>query len=309
MAEAKTTLRCAAVTVVLAVGLAGCAKKATWPDPPAVDQAQYQKQYEQWRAEQQETARNASKILGVWSLPNGDTAFGADGSLPIKLSGRAVPVRAGIFRRQGEKVTAIPALPGALRTAEGGVVTEPTEAPELAVGSVRLSVYEMSEGRRFVEASDEEHPILKTLPMIQTYPVDARWRVAARFDAFDKPKPMHVADTRGGSSEEMAPGRLTFRVDGREQHLTVIGSPGSDQFFMMFKDATNATATYGSRIMTSHVVPNGSFTVLDFNLARNPPCAYSPYTACPLPPPENRLAVAIEAGEKRFPTDNGFPLQ
>ena len=89
----------------------------------------------------------------------------------------------------------------------------------------------------------------------------------------------------------------------------VIGSPGSDQFFMMFKDATNATATYGSRILTSHVVANGAFTVLDFNLARNPPCAYSPYTNCPLPPPENRLAVAIEAGEKRFPTDKGFPIQ
>jgi uncharacterized protein (DUF1684 family) len=76
---------------------------------------------------------------------------------------------------------------------------------------------------------------------------------------------------------------------------------------MMFKDATNATATYGSRIMTVHAVKNGEFTVLDFNLARNPPCAYSPYTVCPLPPAENRLAVAIEAGEKRFPTDNAFP--
>ena len=89
----------------------------------------------------------------------------------------------------------------------------------------------------------------------------------------------------------------------------MISFPGSDEFFMMFKDATNATATYGSRILTSHVVANGEFTVLDFNLARNPPCAYSPFTNCPLPPRENRLAVAIEAGEKRFPTDKGFPLQ
>lgn len=301
-------LTCARPAVVLAVALAGCTRTG-WPDPPAVDQAQYQKQYEQWRAGQQETARDASKILGVWPLDNGDTAFGADGSLPIRLSGKAVPPRAGVFRRAGDTVTVIPASPVAVRTAEGGAVTGPTEATDLAIGSVRLSVYPMSEGRRFVSASDEEHPILQNLPVIQTYPVDARWRVAARFDAFDAPKPMRIADTRGGSSEEMAPGRLTFRVGGQEQHLTVIGIPGSDEFFMMFKDATNATATYGSRILTSHVVATGQFTVLDFNLARNPPCAYSPYTACPLPPRENRLAVAIEAGEKRFPTNHGFPLQ
>jgi hypothetical protein len=78
---------------------------------------------------------------------------------------------------------------------------------------------------------------------------------------------------------------------------------------MMFKDLTNSTTTYGSRIMTTSAVANGQFTVLDFNLARNPPCAYSPYTTCPLPPAENRLAVAVEAGEKRFPLHQGFSLQ
>jgi len=307
MSGATSKLTWGTLTVVLAA-LAGCTR-STWPNPPALDQAQYQKEYEHWRAEQQETARDASKIVGVWPLENGDTAFGADATLPMVLSGKAVPARAGVFRRQGEKVTVIPASRGALRTAEGGAVSGPTGATELVVGSVRLSVFEMSEGRRFVSASDDEHPVLKNLPMIQTYPVDAHWRVAARFDAFDAPKPVQIADTRGGSSEEMAAGRLTFHVDGQDQHLTVIRFPGSDEFFMMFKDATNATTTYGSRILTSRVVGNGEFTVLDFNLARNPPCAYSPYTGCPLPPRENRLAVAIEAGEKRFPTDKGFPLQ
>ena len=84
MAEARTKLTCAGLTVVLAVAFAGCTK-ATWPDPPAVDQAQYQKEYEHWRAGQQETARDASKILGIWPLENGDTPFGAEPSLPIVL--------------------------------------------------------------------------------------------------------------------------------------------------------------------------------------------------------------------------------
>jgi uncharacterized protein (DUF1684 family) len=307
VAGTKIRLTCAGLTVVLAA-LAGCTS-SKWPNPPALDQVQYQKEYEQWRAGQQETARDASKLLGIWPLENGDTAFGADGSLSIVLSGKAVPARAGVFRREGNTVTVIPASRDALRTAEGGAVTGPTGATDLAVGSVRLSVFEMTEGRRFVSASDEEHPILRNLPTIQTYPVDPRWRVAARFDAFDAPKPIHIADVRGGSSEEMAAGRLTFRVDGQDQHLTVISFHGSDELFMMFKDATNATATYGSRMLGVRAVANGAFTVLDFNLAGNPPCAYSPYTICPIPPRENRLAVAIAAGEKRFPTNKGFPLE
>ena len=77
----------------------------------------------------------------------------------------------------------------------------------------------------------------------------------------------------------------------------------------MFKDATNASTTYGSRMLNPAVVAKGEWTVLDFNVASNPPCAYSQFTTCPLPPAENRLAVAIEAGEKRFPTGRGFVQQ
>jgi uncharacterized protein (DUF1684 family) len=167
----------------------------------------------------------------------------------------------------------------------------------------------MGGGRQFVSASDEEHPLLKTLPSVQTYPVDMRWRVAARFDAFDVPKMMPVADVRGGSAEAPAVGYLTFRVGDREQRLLAWGFPGNDTFSVMFKDATNASTTYGSRMLSPETVATGHWTVLDFNLASNPPCAYSPYTTCPLPPAENRLAVAIEAGEKLFPTGRGFVQQ
>jgi hypothetical protein len=177
---------------------------------------------------------------------------------------------------------------------------------QLALGSVRMFVIPMDGGRQFVSASDEEHPLLKTLPSVQTYPVDMRWRVAARFDAFDAPKMMPVADVRGGSAEYPAVGHLTFRIGDREQRLVAWGFPGSDDFAVMFRDATSASTTYGSRLLHPRVVAKGEWTVIDFNVAGNPPCAYSKYTTCPLPPAENRLAVAIEAGEKRFPTGRGF---
>jgi uncharacterized protein (DUF1684 family) len=294
------------VFVCLCVGCGG----QKWPEPPAVDQAQYQKDYTQWLETQQETAREATKEVGIWPLQEGETAFGSDASLPIALPVSTAPSRAGIFRRAGETVTVTPARGVVLEVGDGGPVKTSTVVEgQLALGSVRMFVIPMGDGRQFVSASDEEHPLLKTLPSVQTYPVDMRWRVAARFDAFDAPKMMPVADVRGGSAGYPAVGHLTFRIGDREQRLVAWGFPGSDDFSVMFKDATSGSTTYGSRLLHPRVVAKGEWTVIDFNVAGNPPCAYSKYTTCPLPPAENRLAVAIEAGEKRFPTGRGFEQQ
>ena len=179
----------------------------------------------------------------------------------------------------------------------------------MSLGTLRLSVIPMPDGRQFVSASDHAHPLLKDFPKVQTYAVDRRWRVSARFDAFEQPRTMQIDDVRGGRMEYPAVGRLTFRIGGQEQQLTAFQFPDSPEFFVLFKDETNASTTYGFRLIGAPVVHNSEWTVLDFNVARNPPCAYSPYTTCPLPPAENRLAVAIEAGEKRFPTGRGFVQQ
>ncbi len=295
---------------VILLGLCvGCARQP-WPEPPVIDQATYQKDYQKWLDAQQETARDGTKEVGIWPLQEGETAFGSDASLPIALPVQAVPDRAGVFRRAGETVIVTPARGVALRVGDGDPVKTSTVVEgELSFGSVRMFVIPMGDGRQFVTASDDAHPLLKDLPMVQTYPVEMRWRVAARFDAFDKTKMIPISDIRGGSTEYPAVGRLTFRIGDQEQQLTAFGFPGSGEFSLLFKDATNASTTYGFRILHAPMVKNGEWTVIDFNVAGNPPCAYSKYTTCPLPPAENRLAVAIEAGEKRFPTGRGFVQQ
>ena len=122
---------------------------------------------------------------------------------------------------------------------------------------------------------------------MDTYPPNQQWRLAARFDAFPSPKPIRIPDVRGGFMDLMAAGEQVFE--------------GSEQFFVMFKDPTNLTTTYtGYRILFPMAVEDNEWTVLDFNLAANPPCAYSRYTTCPMPPQENALKVAVEAGEKRY---------
>jgi uncharacterized protein (DUF1684 family) len=297
-----------ASSVMLLCFCVSCSRQQ-WPEPPAVDQAQHQRQYEEWLSEQQNTARESSIIVGIWPLQDGETAFGSDTSLPIVLPASA-PARAGVFRRSGDRVTVTPAAGVAMLNEEGKPVKAGSEVPyEMTFGSLRMSVTPMPDGRTFVSASDEAHQLLKDFPKVQTYAVDQRWRVAARYDAFEQPKMMPVADVRGGTMEYPAVGRLTFRIGEQEQQLTAFHFPDSKDFFVLFRDATNATTTYGFRMFDAPVVKSGEWTVIDFNVARNPPCAYSPYTTCPLPPAENRLAVAIEAGEKRFPTQRGFVQQ
>jgi uncharacterized protein (DUF1684 family) len=296
------------VFVLVLVWLSVSCSRPQWPEPPAIEQTQYQKQYQAWLTDQQNTARESSIIVGIWTLQDGDTAFGSDASLPIVLPA-SVPTRAGTFHRAGEKLTVTPA-PGVALLAEGKAVAAASDVPyEMTLGSLRMSVIPMPDGRQFVSAVDDAHPLLKEFPAVQTYPVDQRWRVSARFDAFAQPKVMRIADVRGGAMDYPAVGRLTFRIGDEEQQLTAFQFPDSQEFFVLFKDATNASTTYGFRMIGAPVVTSGEWTVIDFNVARNPPCAYSPYTTCPLPPPENRLAVAIEAGEKRFPTGRGFVQQ
>jgi uncharacterized protein len=293
--------------IVICVSI-GCSRQQ-WPEPPAVDQAEYQRQYQTWVGEQQDVARESSIIVGIWPLLEGETAFGSDRSLPIVLPASA-PARAGMFRRTGEKLTVSPAAGVDLLGDDGQPIAVASEVPyEMALGTLRLSVIPMPDGRQFVSASDHSHPLLKDFPKVQTYPVDRRWRVSARFDAFPEPETMLIDDVRGGRMEFPAVGRLTFRIDGQEQQLTAFHFPDGPDFFVLFKDATNASTTYGFRMIGAPVVHNSEWTVIDFNVARNPPCAYSQYTTCPLPPPENKLAVAIEAGEKRFPTGRGFVQQ
>ena len=304
--QARPT-RTTIVLLVLGFALASCARES-WPEPPAVDPAAYQKEYDTWRQQQQEGVGNTLAIVGIWPLAEGDNAFGSDASLPIVLPTSVAPSNAGVLRREGAKVTVVPAPRSPLRLADGKMVTAPTEYTDgMAIGSVSLIVEGMPGGRLFVTGFDEAHPALKQPPTVDAFAPDTRWRVAARFDPFEAPRTVKVSDVRGGTMDFTATGQLVFRLADREWRLTAFDSGPDEPFFVMFKDQTNGASTYGGyRILSPKRVKASEFTVLDFNMAMNPPCAYSPYTTCPLPPPENRLDIAVEAGLKQLPSVKGY---
>jgi uncharacterized protein len=293
--------------IVIAALIAACGSER-WPSPPVVEQSKYQADYRAWRESQQALVSDVLSIVGVWPLEQGETPFGSDATLPIVLPLSGAPIRAGVFRRDGAMVSVVPSADSALRLADGRPVRDAmTLEQEVWVDSLLLYVSDAGDDRRWLTARDMKHPAIANPPALETYPLDAKWRVSARFDAFESPKPVQVSDVRGGAMNFLALGQLVFRLNEQAHRLTVFGEPGGGEFFVMFKDATNQTTTFGGyRILTPAVVNGGEWTVLDFNFAFNPPCAYSRYTLCPLPPPENTLPVAIEAGLKRLPSAQGY---
>jgi uncharacterized protein (DUF1684 family) len=293
--------------LVIAALIAACGSER-WPAPPVVEPAKYQADYRAWRETQQSLVSDVLSIVGVWPLEQGETAFGSDTALPIVLPLRGQPSRAGVFKRDGGMISVVPSPDSALRRTDGRPVREAMALDQdLWIDTLSLYVIDAGDDRRWLTARDVKHPAITNPPPIEAFPLDAKWRVAARFDAYRSPQPVQVSDVRGGAMNFLALGQLVFRLNEEEHRLTAFGEPGGGEFFVMFKDQTNLTTTFeGYRIVTPRVVNGSEWTVLDFNLAFNPPCAYSQFTLCPLPPPENKLPVEIEAGLKRLPSAQGY---
>lgn len=293
--------------VLLVVGVAAACTRG-WPAPPPVDESAYRREYAAFIKEQQETAADALSLVGVWQLDEGDTPFGSAPDQPIVLPVAGVAPHAGMLRRSGGAVTVIPARGVRLVREDGTSVTSAApidQGPPLLLGPIHLESYSVPPAV-FVDGRDPQAPALRDF-RVEAFPIDPRWRVAARFDAFEHPKPIKISTTRGTVVDQTAVGQLVFRLNDREYRLTALGEPGRDEFFVMFKDETNGRSTFsGYRMLAPKTAGNGKWTELDFNFAGNPPCAYSKFTMCPLPPQENRLPVALEAGIKRDPNGRGY---
>src|SRR5687767_4822965 len=126
--------------VLLAGLLFGCGGDR-WPDPPPVNRSSYEAEYKEWLDQRRAVAAEAVRLVGVWPLPEGETPFGSDATLPIVLPVPPVPARAGAFRRVADKVTVLPATRSALRWEDGAPVTGPADVHGvLALGSLRLLI-------------------------------------------------------------------------------------------------------------------------------------------------------------------------
>lgn len=289
--------------------------------PPA-DPAAYAEQIRQWQAERESSLQRPEgwlSLVALHWLDDGSNPFGgaADNALVLPASpGGDPPDRAGTFRLEDGTVRLEAAPEAEIRVApegEDGVgrrVTETVMVPDteegttrLALGSFRFWVIERG-GRLGVRVLDRRSPAREAFEGLDSFPIDPDWRIEARLER-QEGLTVAVPNVLGQVSREPAPGELVFEVpagtgEGAGRALRLLPMAAGDELFLVFGDATNGESTYGGgRFLYADAPAEGeSRVVLDFNRAYNPPCAFTAYATCPLPPPENKLPVAIPAGEK-----------
>jgi uncharacterized protein (DUF1684 family) len=167
------------------------------------------------------------------------------------------------------------------------------------MGSIRFNV--IRRGDRYgLRVKDSESETRTHFKGLEYYPIDPKWRVEARFEAYHPPKKIPITDVTGMTSESISPGAIVFDVDGKEYRLDPILEEGSTDYFIIFRDATSKDTTYPAGRYLYAPPPKEGRMIVDFNRAYNPPCAFTDFATCPLPPLQNRLPFRIEAGEKKY---------
>jgi uncharacterized protein (DUF1684 family) len=269
----------------------------------------YESEIRKWR-EQRETRLKADggwlTVAGLFWLEEGANRFGADASNEIVLPPGSAPPRAGVFEFHDGKAT-VKIEPDVVVTVEGKPITvmdlksDAGGAPDvLTLGSLTLQVIERGE-RHAIRLKDMNSRFRREFTGLRWFPVNDSLRVTARWVPYDPPREISVPTILGTIEKMPCPGAALFTVGGKEARLEpVLEEPGAEELFFIFRDATSGGKTYGSGRFLYAALPKDGKVVLDFNKAYNPPCAFTPYATCPLPPEQNRLSIPIEAGELSY---------
>jgi len=147
---------------------------------------------------------------------------------------------------------------------------------------------------------DPQSPARTGFTGIDTWPIDPSWRIVADWQPFDSPKTIELVTSLGTPEEGTVPGKAVFERDGQRFELQPLSEDDGKQLFFIVADRTSGKESYGAARFLYADAPKDGKVVLDFNKAYNPPCALSPHVVCPTAPPENRLALRVTAGEKKY---------
>jgi uncharacterized protein len=237
-------------------------------------------------------------------LAEGSSTIGSDPDCDIVLPDGNAPARLGRVIRTGLEVR-LEVAPGVVAVARGGQIqslalrSDAESAPDLVtVGSLQIELIRRGDDLA-LRVRDADNPARRVFAGVPAYAVDRAFWIAARFRTDDTPVRIELTDSDGRPQLHTSVGTATFEIRATSCRLRLFDDGNSHRLFVPFGDATNRTDTYGAGRFLYAPVPTDEHVVLDFNKAFNPPCAFTPFAACPLPPADNRLSVRIEAGEKR----------
>ncbi|HEX7878280.1 MAG TPA: alpha/beta fold hydrolase [Candidatus Eisenbacteria bacterium] len=249
-------------------------------------------------------------VAGLFWLEPGLNRMGTAEDNAIRLPEGSAPPRAGSFLLENG-VVSVESLPGVPLMNQGKPIERMTlradadGSPDtLALGDLRMIVIRRSKGLA-IRLRDLSAEARRNFAGIECFPPDPAWRIEARWVPYDPPKPVEIPNIIGSIDTMMAPGRAEFEKDGRAYSLEPVLEEGDTDLFYIFKDGTSGKTTYPpGRFLYSGAPVDGKVT-LDFNRAYNPPCAFTAWATCPLPPRQNELSLDVTAGEKLYGEASG----
>lgn len=270
------------------------------------DEEAHRQEVEQW---QKTRLANLTKedgwltLIGLHWLKEGENTFGSDPSNSVVIS--KMPKFGGSIWLEND-IARIEIAPGVEITNDGKPVASGFDLKSDADGqptvlnfdSLTFFVIKRSD-QYALRVRDKESQVRTSFKGLEYFPIDPKFRIEARFENYNPPKKIPIGNVTGTVSEETSPGAIVFEIDGTTYTLDPILEQGTEDLFIIFSDQTSGKETYGAGryLYTKQPDENGRL-IIDFNKAYSPPCAFTEFATCPLPPPQNRIPIRIEAGEK-----------
>jgi hypothetical protein len=242
-------------------------------------------------------------LVGLEWLREGDNRVGSADASDIRIPGG--PASWGTVTLANNELIFVPAAQSDL-TIDGAPARRVRLVPDdegepTVVSHGDLSFYVILRGSYAVRVKDRRAPTLLAFDGVENYPIDSGWRFEARFLPAEPGQTIEIANVLGQTESMAVGGTVEFERDGQTYRLLGVLEKGVSSLWFLFADRTNGRETYGAgRFLYSNGMPENGRVVVDFNKAYNPPCAFNDYSTCPLPPQQNRLDLAVMAGEKGY---------
>ncbi len=268
----------------------------------------YVKEVDEWHTQRVDRLRQGDgwlSLAGLFWLEQGATTFGSDSGNTI-IFPPETPGKIGTFFLE-DSVIRVDITDNVVVTHGNDTINTTTLKADITGEPTILRWQSYSwyvikrEGTYGIRLKNSASNLIKSFTGIDRYPVDPRWRIEATLVPHDTLQYIAVPNVLDYITREPSPGKLVFEIDGEKYSIDPVADPDDERWFLIFGDATNGDETYGAgRYLYVDKPGADGKTIIDFNKAYNPPCIFTPYATCSLPPPQNVLSVPVTAGEKIY---------
>jgi uncharacterized protein len=267
----------------------------------------YQTEIENWRKESEAKLKSETgwlSVAGLFWLEKGNNEISPSSEAVVRLPEGSLDGNLGVIQFADGKARLIPTR---MVQVNGKETDQPVDLqsdenqakPDVVKINARLSFFVIKRGQRWaVRLRDLESPMRREFTHKTWMPIDPQFRVVADWTAYPTGHTIPVPNILNETEQLPAPGKATFVIDGKTLSLEPVIEEG--QYFFIFRDQTAGKGTYPAGRFFYAEAPKDGKIVLDFNKSYNPPCAFTPFATCPLPPKQNQLPIKIQAGELNY---------